>query len=126
MVAGDIVNGMVNQIAGPAGLDGAFVGLADPTRRAIVGMLAERARPAGELAAAFPVSKPAISRHLRVLRESGLVAEQRGQHDGRQRVYALRREPLDQLDAWLDAVRRFWQTQLEAFHEAAVREAQKR
>lgn len=89
--------------------------LADPTRRAIVAMLAAGPRPAGELAAAFPVSKPAISRHLRLLREGQVIEERRVADDGRVRMYALRREPFDQLDAWLDQVRRFWESQLDAF-----------
>jgi DNA-binding transcriptional ArsR family regulator len=112
---------MVNEM-----LDGALAGLADPTRRAIVAMLADGPLPAGEVSAAFPVSKPAISRHLRVLREAGLVAEERGQEDGRQRIYHLRREPIDQLDLWLDEVRRFWRRQLEAFRDAAIEEARKK
>jgi DNA-binding transcriptional ArsR family regulator len=89
--------------------------LADPTRRAIVAMLAVGPRPAGEVAAAFPVSKPAISRHLRLLREGRVIEERRVEGDGRVRMYALRREPFDQLDAWLDQVRRFWESQLDAF-----------
>jgi DNA-binding transcriptional ArsR family regulator len=109
---GDIVNDMVNQL--PA-VDTTFSVLADPTRRAIVAMLAERPRPAGELAAAFPVSKPAISRHLRLLREGELIEEQRIAADGRVRMYALRREPFQQLDDWLDGVRRFWDDQLASF-----------
>jgi DNA-binding transcriptional ArsR family regulator len=116
-----IVNAMVNQI-----VDGALAGLADPTRRAIIGMLSDGPLAAGEVAAAFPVSKPAISRHLRILREAGLVVEQRGREDGRRRVYRLRREPFDQLGGWLDEVGRFWQRQLEAFRDAAVEEARRK
>ncbi|HLU59184.1 MAG TPA: metalloregulator ArsR/SmtB family transcription factor [Pseudonocardia sp.] len=80
----------------------AFTVLADPLRREVVEMLADGPVTAGEIAARFPVTRPAVSRHLRVLRESGLVAsEVRGQH----RVYTLRREGLVELDRWLDRFR---------------------
>jgi DNA-binding transcriptional ArsR family regulator len=72
--------------------------LADPVRRAIVERLADGEVGAGEIAADFPVSRPAISRHLRVLREAGLVTSRvAGQH----RIYALDRRPLAELDGWL-------------------------
>ena len=85
----------------------AFAALADPTRRQIVELLAERELTAGDIAARFPVSGPAVSRHLRVLREAGLCTyEQRAQ----QRVYRLRPEPMAEADEWmrthLDAWRR--------------------
>ena len=76
--------------------------LADPVRRAIVERLADGEVGAGEIAAAFPISRPAISRHLRVLREAGLV---RSRVAGRQRIYALDRRPLAELDAWLERFR---------------------
>ncbi|MEJ2888908.1 ArsR/SmtB family transcription factor [Actinomycetospora aeridis] len=76
--------------------------LADPVRRAIVERLAGGEVGAGEIAEAFPVSRPAISRHLRVLREAGLVTSRAaGQH----RIYALDRRPLAELDAWLERFR---------------------
>ena len=76
--------------------------LADPVRRQIVELLATGEMGAGEIAARFPVSRPAVSRHLRVLREAGLVADEvRAQR----RVYRLEREPLALLDAWLDRFR---------------------
>jgi DNA-binding transcriptional ArsR family regulator len=78
--------------------------LADPVRRAIVERLAGGEVGAGEIAAAFPVTRPAISRHLRVLREAGLVTSRvAGQH----RIYALDRRPLAELDAWLERFRPF-------------------
>jgi DNA-binding transcriptional ArsR family regulator len=81
---------------------GALVALADPTRRGMVELLAERPRRAGELVAAFPVSQPAISRHLRILREAGLVTSRvAGQH----RIYRLDRRPLAELDVWLQRFR---------------------
>jgi DNA-binding transcriptional ArsR family regulator len=86
-------------------------------------MLAERPLTFGDVAAAFRVSKPAVSRHLRVLREAGLVEEGSVATDGRLRLYSLRREPIDQLDAWIEQLRRFWQGQLDAFRRLAVQEA---
>jgi DNA-binding transcriptional ArsR family regulator len=78
--------------------------LADPVRRAIVERLAGGEVGAGEIADAFPISRPAISRHLRVLREAGLVTSRvAGQH----RIYALDRRPLAELDAWLERFRPF-------------------
>ncbi|NNL66732.1 MAG: winged helix-turn-helix transcriptional regulator [Myxococcales bacterium] len=89
-------------------LDGTLAALSDPTRRRVVDLLRERPRRAGELAAAFDVSAPAISRHLRVLRDHGLVEEERGEGDARVRVYRLRREPFRRLQAWLGEVEAFW------------------
>ena len=74
----------------------ALEALADPTRRTIVELLVERERTAGEIAASFATSRPAVSRHLRVLREHGLV---QARAEGRERVYSLEPEPLNRLDA---------------------------
>ncbi len=82
--------------------DLAFDALADPVRREIVELLAGGEVGAGEIASRFPVSRPAVSRHLRLLREAGLVvSEVRGQ----QRTYRLIRGPLAEIDAWLDRFR---------------------
>ena len=89
----------------------ALEALADPTRRRIVELLAERERSAGELAAQFPVSRPAVSRHLRVLRETGLV-HSRGQ--AQRRLYSLDPAPLAELDEWLGRYRSFWAQRLDA------------
>ena len=97
----------------------ALVALADPTRRAMVELLAERPRRVGELVAAFPVSQPAISRHLGVLRQHGLVDEQVPPGDRRGRVYRLRPGSLDPLAGWLDQVRHFWADHLEQFRTYA-------
>jgi DNA-binding transcriptional ArsR family regulator len=78
--------------------------LADRTRAEIVRMLAAGSRTAGEIHRAFPIAAPAVSRHLRVLREAGLVTEHRPSADGRQRVYDLEREPLRALATWLTAL----------------------
>lgn len=89
----------------------ALAAVADPTRRQILDMLVNAEITAGELASAFPVSRPAVSRHLRVLREAGLVQVR---SDGRRRVYALEPGPLRELDAWLDPYRRLWAHRLDA------------
>jgi DNA-binding transcriptional ArsR family regulator len=89
----------------------AFEALADPTRRRIVELLVEGERSAGEIAAEFPTSRPGVSRHLRVLREHGLV-HARG--EGRRRLYALDPAPLEELDAWLARYRDFWTNRLDA------------
>jgi DNA-binding transcriptional ArsR family regulator len=89
----------------------ALAALADPTRRAIVELLAEGELSAGELASSFSTSRPAVSRHLRVLREQGLV---RSREEGRRRVYALDPEPLAELDEWLAQYRSFWTNRLDA------------
>ncbi|TML10021.1 MAG: winged helix-turn-helix transcriptional regulator [Actinobacteria bacterium] len=89
----------------------ALTALSDPTRLRIVELLAEDERTAGEIASHFPTSRPGISRHLRVLREQGLV-QARG--EGRRRIYSLDPEPLAQLDAWLARYRGFWANRLDA------------
>jgi DNA-binding transcriptional ArsR family regulator len=96
-------------------LDATLSALADPTRRNVVDLLRRRPRRPGELAAACRVSAPAMSRHLRVLRRRGLIEEERVEEDQRARVYRLRPEPFDELQAWLREVERFWTDQLEAF-----------
>ena len=75
-----------------------FAALADPTRCRVVELLHERPRPVHELAAAFSISRPAISRHLRVLKEAALVREEK---QGRENVYSLQRRQLEPLTAWL-------------------------
>jgi len=102
-------------------LDATLAALADPTRRRVVDLLRERPRRAGELAVAFRVSAPAMSRHLRVLRRRGLVEEVRVDEDARLRVYRLRRERFDQLREWLAQLERFWMDQLGAFQAYAAR-----
>lgn len=98
-------------------IDATLSALADPTRRRIVELLRDRPRRAGELAAAFEMSAPAVSRHLRVLRRSGLVTGYGVDDDARLRVYELRQEPFTALHAWLDQVQAFWTGRLSAFRE---------
>jgi DNA-binding transcriptional ArsR family regulator len=86
-----------------------FQVLADPTRRAVLDLLRKGIQPAGEIARVFPVSRPAISKHLRLLRRAHLVQERR---EGRHRLYQLNPEPLKAVDTWLEQYRVFWQTSL--------------
>ena len=109
-----------------AALDRTLAALADPTRRRVVELLRRHPRRAGELAAAFGVSPPAMSRHLRVLRTRGLVEEVREeQGDARCRVYRLRPEPFRDLASWLAEVEAFWSDQLGAFKRHAERSQRK-
>lgn len=85
--------------------------LADPTRRRIVELLAQRERTTGELVAEFDVSAPAISQHLNVLREAGLVVTRA---DGQQRIQSLKSDGLDELAVWLERTRRTWSRRLDA------------
>jgi DNA-binding transcriptional ArsR family regulator len=100
----------------------AFEALADPTRRRILELLADGERSAGELAGEFTVSRPAVSRHLRVLRESGLV---RVRDDAQRRVYSLDPTPLAELDEWLHRYRGFWTQRLDAL-DTELRRARRR
>jgi len=89
--------------------EAAFSALADPTRRAVLDLLRQGSQPAGQIARAFPVSRPAISKHLRLLRGAHLVQERR---KGRHRFYQLNPEPLKAVDSWLEQYRSFWHTSL--------------
>ena len=86
-----------------------FRAVADPTRRAILDLLLDGERTVGEIAERFAVSRPAVSKHLRVLRGARLVRMTR---DGRQRLCTLDATPLQTIDAWLDAYRHEWQSRL--------------
>lgn len=89
--------------------EAAFSALADPTRRAVLDLLRQGSLPAGQIARAFPVSRPAVSKHLRLLRRARLVRERR---EGRQRFYQLNPGPLQAVDHWLSQYRSFWQSSL--------------
>ena len=82
-----------------------FHALSDPTRRAVLDLLRKGAQPAGQIAEAFPISRPAISKHLRQLHKARLVLRSRS---GRHRFYRLNAEPLEAVDAWLNRYRIFW------------------
>ena len=88
-----------------------FEALADPTRRRLLELLAAGERSAGALAAEFDISRPGVSRHLRVLREAGLV---RSRGSGQHRLYSVDLAPLAEVDAWLDRWRGFWARRLDA------------
>ena len=92
-----------------------WTALGDPTRRAIVGHLVERPRAVGELAHELPVSRPAVSQHLKVLKEAGLVTDN---HDGTRRIYRVNPDGVALLRAQLD---RFWTQALTNFKEAVER-----
>jgi DNA-binding transcriptional ArsR family regulator len=87
-----------------------FAVVAEPTRRQILDLLRERARSVGELVAELGLSQPGVSKHLRVLREAGLVGVRR---DAQRRWYELRAEPLHELDDWLEPYRAFWSGRLD-------------
>jgi DNA-binding transcriptional ArsR family regulator len=88
-----------------------FEVLAEPTRRHILDLLREQPRAVGELVDAVGLSQPGTSKHLRVLRDAGLVDVRK---DAQRRVYELRLEPLAELDAWLEPYRRLWAGRLDA------------
>jgi len=89
--------------------DLAFNALADPTRRALLDLLRQGSQPAGKIAERFPISRPAISKHLRLLRRAELVREQRR---GRHRFFQINPEPLRAVDHWLEQYRIYWDTKL--------------
>ena len=93
-------------------IDRVLAALADPHRRRVVDVLREGPRPAGEIAKAVGLAPPAMSRHLRTLRRSGLVEESHPDFDARVRVYALRAEPMQELKRWLEETERMWAEQL--------------
>jgi DNA-binding transcriptional ArsR family regulator len=94
-----------------------FSAIDDPTRRKILSLLAEGDMPVGELTGHFAISRPAVSRHLRVLRETGVVSEQR---HGRERVYSLRARPLQDVRLWIAQFDRFWAVKLKTVKIRAV------
>jgi DNA-binding transcriptional ArsR family regulator len=96
-------------------VDAILAALADPHRRQVVDLLSRGPRPAGELARAVGLAPPAMSRHLKTLRRSGLVEEFHPDFDARVRVYVLKAEAMDELKRWLDETERMWAEQLTAF-----------
>lgn len=89
--------------------DDVFAALANPARREVLRMLLEGPMAAGDLAGRFDMRRPSLSEHLRVLREAGLVTEQRA---GRNRVYSLEAAPLEEVTTWLHPFEQFWRTNL--------------
>jgi DNA-binding transcriptional ArsR family regulator len=110
-------------------LDATFSALADPTRRGVVELLRKQPRRASDLADALDASRPAMSRHLRVLRASGLIEttdDDTDDADARERIYKLRKAPFDQLRDWLEQTERFWSVQLDSFKAHVERTRGKR
>jgi DNA-binding transcriptional ArsR family regulator len=113
-----IVNALVNHYDvdhQEQAVDVLFAALADGTRRQVVQLLGQGPRRAGELAVAAGVSAPAMSRHLRVLLQAGLVADERTAADARARVFRLRPQPVAAIAAWLDQLQAHWDEQLQSF-----------
>jgi len=104
-----------------AGLDRTLAALADPHRRRVIELLRERPHRAGELAQRTGLALPAMSRHLRRLRECGLVAESHPHFDARVRIYALDPKPMAALKRWLEETEALWSTQLTAFRRHVER-----
>ena len=99
----------------PARLDTVFAALADPDRRRAVELLGERPRSAGELAAALSLPAPAMSRHLRLLKQAGLAEETHPEFDARVRIYSLKEGAMADLKLWLAQTEALWAGQLSAF-----------
>jgi len=98
-----------------ADLDRTLAALADPNRRAIVERLRSKPQRPSEVAEALSMSRPAMSRHLRVLRRAGLIAQEALEEDARARLIQLRTEPLSRLRAWVEDVEAMWNDQLQSF-----------
>lgn len=109
----------MNAFDDAVGVDATLAALAEPTRRRVVELLRSGPCRAGELSAALGMSPPATSRHLRVLRSSGLVEVAWSEDDARLRLYRLRRQPFAALQAWLDQLDAFWGEQLASFKKLA-------
>jgi DNA-binding transcriptional ArsR family regulator len=99
-------------------MDAVLQALSDSSRRTVLEALGEGPATVGELAALLPIARPGVSRHLRVLREAGLVEVR---HEAQYRVYSLRPEPLAQIDDWLGRYRALWEQRLDALHTEVAR-----
>ena len=100
-----------------AAADRVLAALADPTRRRIVELLGESPRTASEIHRVFPIANPAVSRHLRVLRDAGLISVTRPPEDTRIRLYRLELQRLEILNGWVAEVSHMWQLQLDSFKD---------
>ena len=92
-------------------MESAFTIIAEPSRRAILSLLASSERSVGDLEEELELSQPSVSKHLRVLREAGFVESR---VDAQRRLYRIRPEPLMEVDAWLTQFRRFWSVHVDA------------
>ena len=99
-------------------MNGVLRALSDESRRTVLEVLRDHPATAGELASRLPIARPGVSRHLRVLREAGLVEVRQ---EAQRRVYSLRPEPLAEVDAWLARYRALWEQRLDALHTEVAR-----
>jgi DNA-binding transcriptional ArsR family regulator len=99
-------------------MDAVLHALADESRRTVLEILRSHPASAGELAEALPIARPGVSRHLRVLREAGLVDVR---HEAQRRIYSLRPEALMEVDEWLEGYRTLWRSRLDALHTEIAR-----
>lgn len=113
-----------SRMSARAKLDRTLAALADPNRRGVVDLLRQRPRRAGEIADALGLAPPALSRHLKTLRESGLIEETHPEFDARVRIYALKDGAMSDLKKWLDETEKLWSSQLASF-KAHVEKAKK-
>ena len=110
----------------PADLDHTLAAVADPTRRAIIACLLDGPVQSSDLAVALSLTRPAMSKQLRILRTAGIIEQELLVSDARVRMVRLRREPFAELRSWLDEVEAFWQEQLGAFKAHAERQHRRR
>ncbi|NHA69578.1 ArsR/SmtB family transcription factor [Phycicoccus flavus] len=99
-------------------MDAVLQALADPSRRTVLTLLRDGPASAGDLAQALPIARPGVSRHLRVLREAGLVEVRQ---EAQRRIYTLRPEALVEVDDWLEDYRALWRHRLDALHTEIAR-----
>ena len=99
-------------------MDAVLHAVSDPSRRTVLEILRHHPASAGELAEALPIARPGVSRHLRVLREAGLVEVR---HEAQRRIYTLRPEALVEVDDWLEGYRALWRQRLDALHTEIAR-----
>ena len=99
-------------------MDAVLQALADPSRRTVLEILRDHEASAGELADALPIARPGVSRHLRVLREAGLVDVRQ---ESQRRIYRLRPQALIEVDEWLESYRALWRNRLDALHTEVAR-----
>lgn len=127
--AEDVTRRAADAAVDDATLDRTLQALAEPTRRAVVGLLRHGPRRAGEIADALAMSRQAMSRHLRVLRQAGVIQEAGAagpDDDARARTYRLEAQPLADLQSWLGEVQAFWGVQMQSFRKQAERVARER
>jgi DNA-binding transcriptional ArsR family regulator len=104
-------------------MESSFAIIAEPNRRAILGLLASSERSVGEIERRLGMPQPSVSKHLRVLREAGFVE---ARVDAQRRLYRIRPEPLQEVDAWLAPFRRFWNARVDALERHLDRMAESR